>query len=84
MSLFDSFARFSSSFHSGQQVCLSATFTKRVFATAFSVVFAVARSIVTLFNVACVFVVHNLSFTASNRIADADALIHSIEQDGTT
>jgi hypothetical protein len=47
-------------------------------------VFAVARSIVTLFNVACVFVVHNLSFTASNRLADADALLHSIEQDGTT
>jgi hypothetical protein len=47
-------------------------------------VFAVARSIVTLFNVACVFVVHNLSFTAYNRLANVDALLHSIEQDGTT
>jgi hypothetical protein len=44
---------------------------------------AVAWSIGTLFNVACVFVVHNLSFAASNRLADADALLHSIEQDGT-
>tara|TARA_B100000780_G_scaffold82873_1_gene56629 strand:+ start:1155 stop:1409 length:255 start_codon:yes stop_codon:yes gene_type:complete len=83
MSLFDNFACFSGSLHSGQEVCLSATFSKRVFATAFGVMLAVAWSIGTLFNVACVFVVHNLSFAASNRLADADALLHSIEQDGT-
>jgi hypothetical protein len=45
--------------------------------------FVVTWSVATLFNVACVFVVHNLSFTAADRLAAADALFPSIEQDGT-
>jgi hypothetical protein len=45
--------------------------------------FAVTWGVGTLFNVACVFVVHNLSFAAADRLAAADALFPSIEQDGT-
>lgn len=84
MRLLDSFARFSSRFHSGQQFSLSATFPKRVFAAAFSVMFTVMWGIATLFNAAYVFVVHNLSFTAADCLGGADALFPSIQQDGST
>ena len=83
MRLLGSFACFRSRFHSGQQFSLSATFPKRVFAAAFGVMFTVTWGIATLFNAACVFVVHNLSFTAANSLVGADALFPSIEQDGS-
>ena len=83
MRLLSSFACFSSRFHSSQQFSLSATFAKRVFAAAFGVMFTVTWGVATLFNTACVFVVHNLSFTTANRLVGADALFPSIEQDGS-
>ena len=84
MRLFGSFTCFGSRFHSGQQLRFGAAFAEGVFTRALGVMFAVTWSVGTLFDVACVFVVHNLSFTAYNRLASVDALLHSIEQDGTT
>ena len=84
MRLFGSFTCFGGSFHSGQQLRFGVAFAEGIFTGALGVMFAVTWGVGTLFNVACVFVVHNLSFTAYNRLASVDALLHSIEQDGTT
>ena len=83
MRLFGSFTCFGGRFHSGQQLRFGAAFAEGVFTRALGVMFAVTWSVGTLFDVACVFVVHNLSFTAADRLAAADALFPSIEQDGT-
>ena len=83
MRLFGCFTRFGGRFYSGQQFRFGAVFAEGIFIGTLGVMFVVTWSVATLFNVACVFVVHNLSFTAADRLAAADALFPSIEQDGT-
>ena len=78
-----SFARCCSCFHPGQQLDLIITFSKRIFSTAFGVMFAMAWTITTLFAAARTFVDHDISFKAATRLLFADALFPSIEQDGS-
>lgn len=84
MRLLSSFAQCRGCFHPSQQLGLIVTFSKRIFAAAFGVMFAMTWTITTLFAAARTFVDHDISFKAATRLLFADALFPSIEQDGTT
>ena len=79
----NSFARRRCCFHPGKQLSLIVTFSKRIFATAFGVMFAMAWTVTTMFAFAQSFVDHDISFKEVSHLVIGDALFPSIEQDGT-